>query len=231
MGGHEGLSDGIRDALALDGDVQAIKRYYEGWADDYDEDVGAERYALPDEVARLLDQLVRQDAGEPIDGLTIDPGPPDPSILDVGCGTGLIGVRLTHSGYRTIDGVDLSPAMTERAATRGCYRNLRSGVDITAPLPDDLLAAADIVIVGGVFTVGHVPPSALAAVAAMTRPGGLLLVTTRVQYYEETDYQAVSDRLEADGTLSLLTVNRDRPYTLDSDGHFWAYLVNRPPEI
>lgn len=225
MGDPEALSDGIRDALALDGDVDAIQRYYEDWADDYDNDVGAEQYDLPDEVARLLDQIVRQDAGEPIDGLTIDPAPPNPAILDVGCGTGLIGVRLGQAGYSTIDGIDLSPAMIERARARGCYQNLASGIDITAPLPDDLVGAHDIVVIGGVFTVGHVPPSALSAVAAMVRPGGLLLMTTRKQYYDETDYQSVSDQLEADGTVKLLRVNRDMPYTLDSSGHYWAYLV------
>lgn len=225
MGDPEALSDGIRDALALNGDVDSIRHYYEDWADDYDTDVGADQYDLPDEVARLLDQIVRQDAGEPIDGLTISPGPPDPTILDVGCGTGLIGVRLSQAGYGTIDGIDLSPAMIERAAARGCYRNLASGVDITAPLPQHLVGAHDIVIVGGVFTVGHVPPSALAAVAAMVRPGGLLLMTTRKQYYDQTNYQETSDQLESSGTLQLLRVNRDRPYTLDSAGHYWAYLV------
>jgi predicted TPR repeat methyltransferase len=225
MGDPEALSDGIRDALALDGNVDAIQRYYEDWADDYDNDVGAEQYDLPNEVARLLDQIVRQDTDEPIDRLTINPGPPNPTILDVGCGTGLIGVRLSEVGYQTIDGIDLSPAMTERAALRGCYNNLTSGVDITAPLPDQLVGAHDIVVVGGVFTVGHVPPSALAAVAAMVRPGGLLLMTTRKQYYDDTDYQIVSDQLEADGVLQTLRVNRDMPYTLDSTGHYWAHLV------
>lgn len=223
--GQQDPTDGIRDALSLDGDVTAIRDYYEGWADEYDKDVGAEQYALPDEVVRLLDQITRQDADEPIDGLAIDPGPPNPTILDVGCGTGLIGVRLANAGYQNINGVDLSPAMTKVAAGRGCYTDIRSGIDITTPLPTDLIGNHDIVVVGGVFTVGHVPPSALRAVASMVRPGGLLLMTTRKQYYDETGYQAVSDQLEAAGMLQTLRTNRDMPYTLDSVGHYWAYLV------
>lgn len=219
------ISDGIRAALDLDGDVDTIRQYYEGWAADYDRDVGAEQYALPGQVAGLLDDVVRQDAGEPIDGLTINPAPPDPAILDVACGTGLVGQRLHDRGYRNIDGVDLSPAMAERAEARGCYRQVLSGVDITAPLPRELVGHHDIVVVGGLFTVGHVPPSALRAVTSMVRPGGLLLVTTRVRYYEEADYQATSQELVAEGRLRPITSRRDAPYTADSSGHYWAYLV------
>ena len=226
MADPDALSDGIRDALALDGDVAAIRRYYDGWADNYDADVGADQYALPDQIAQLLAAVVTQDGNEPIHGLTIQPGPPDPAIADVGCGTGLIGARLHGAGYRTIDGLDLSPAMIEQAKDRGCYRRLQGEVDITKPLAPNLVGTYDIVIVGGVFTVGHVPPTALATVASLARPGGLLLVTTRTQYYDETNYQAVSDQLETDRTVQLITVHRDRPYTLDSVGHYWAYLVS-----
>lgn len=60
----------------------------------------------------------------------------------------------------------------------------------------------------------------------MARPGGLAIVTTRRRYYDQTDFQAESDRLEAEGLLQLLRVHRDAPYTLDSTGHYWAYLVN-----
>ncbi len=221
----QALDPALDAAMSLDGDVTALRRYYDSWAPAYDADVGEDQYDLPDQVAELLDQITTEHRNEPVDGLRVDPAPPAPEILDVGCGTGLIGMRLAQVGYRTIDGIDLSPAMTELAATRGCYRSLRSGIDITAPLPDELVARYDIVVVGGVFTVGHVPPSALAAIAAMTRPGGLAIVTTRHRYYEETDYQAESDRLEAARVVKLLRCNRDAPYTLDSRGHYWAYLV------
>ena len=179
-------------------------------------------------MAALLAEVVAGAGAGPVAGLAIDPAPPAATILDVGCGTGLIGQRLHRAGYRAIDGIDLSPAMVERAARRGCYRRLAGGIDITAPLPDDLIGRHDIVIAGGVFTVGHVPPSTLAAVATMSRPGGLLLVTTRRRYLDETDYQGVSDRLEAEGALRLLAVARDAPYTLDSTGHYWAYAVAGP---
>lgn len=225
MGDYEPIDPAVDAAMSMEGDVDALRDYYDSWAGSYDDDLGRERYELTDQVARLLAEVVAMDRGEPIDGLTVDPGSPDASVLDVGCGTGLIGARLAADGYTTIDGIDLSEAMVEVAAARGCYRELRAGIDITAPLPSDLVGAHDVVCVGGVFTVGHVPPSALAAVAAMTRLGGLLIVTTRKAYHDETDYRAEVDRLTADGVLELLHANMDAPYTLDSPGHYWAYLV------
>ncbi len=219
------LDPALDAAMSLDGDVERLRDHYDRWAEAYDRDVGADEYALPEQLALLLSQIVAQDLEEPIDGLTVDPGPPSPAIVDVGCGTGLIGQRLAAAGYETIDGLDLSAAMIQQAAARRCYRELRSEIDITEPLPADLVGRYDILVIGGVFTVGHVPPSALGTVAGLVRPGGLAIVTTRLKYYRETDYQAESDRLEAAGVLQLLRCNRDAPYTLDSHGHYWAYAV------
>lgn len=153
-------------------------------------------------------------------GETDDYEPRDPAI-------GLIGLRLAADGYRTIDGIDLSPAMIEQTTVRGCYRRLTGDVDITAPLPNDLPTNYDIVIAGGLFTVGHIEPEALETVASFARPGGLAIITTRLRYYTETAYQAVSDRLQSAVRLQLLRRNAGTPYTLDSPGHYWAYLVNR----
>lgn len=223
--GQEPIDPAIEAAMRLDGDVEALQRYYQDWADTYETDVGAERYALPDQVAILLRLVVDRHRDQPIDGLTSDPGAPDAPVMDAGCGTGLVGARLWADGYRVIDGVDLSPAMMEQAAERGCYRMLRGGVDLTAPLPSELIGGYDIVCVGGLFTVGHLAPETLGNVAQLARPGGLLLTTTRRQYHEESGYVEVSAGLEARGRLRLIQRTVDAPYTLDSPGDYWAYVV------
>jgi predicted TPR repeat methyltransferase len=48
----------------------------------------------------------------------------DGLALDVGCGTGLVGVELSKHGFPRLDGLDLSEAMMAQAERRGVYRRL-----------------------------------------------------------------------------------------------------------
>jgi predicted TPR repeat methyltransferase len=73
----------------------------------------------------------------------------DLSILDLGCGTGLAGVAFKPMAAR-LDGVDLSPAMIEKARALGIYNELIVG-DIETGLAAftrqyDLILAADTVV-------------------------------------------------------------------------------------
>ena len=86
--------------------------------------------------------------------------------------------------------------------------------------------SADIVTVGGVFTVGHVAPTALGVMASLVRSGGLLVVSTRRTYLEQTNFREVVGTLVGDGTLRLLIHFEDAPYTMDSTGDYWAFQVN-----
>lgn len=48
-------------------------------------------------------------------------------ILDLGCGTGLIGSWFKDYGRRIV-GVDISSVMLDMATKKGCYHELRKGV-------------------------------------------------------------------------------------------------------
>lgn len=96
------------------------------------------------------------------------------SALDVGCGVGLTDAFLAPQ-FRSLSGVDMSPAMIERA------REANPGVDYTAydgsalPYED---ATFDVVFT--ICVLHHVPPSSWESFAdellRVTRPGGLLIV-------------------------------------------------------
>jgi predicted TPR repeat methyltransferase len=69
------------------------------------------------------------------------------TILDLGCGTGLAGVAFADLAAR-LHGIDLSPAMIEKARTREIYNDL-AVTDIEAVLPTntyDLVIAADTLV-------------------------------------------------------------------------------------
>lgn len=218
----EKMTESMREVMSLQGDRDKLRDYYDRWADNYDADVADHGYGLPESMVSTLSDAVA----------AVGPGAdqfgPNCDILDAGCGTGLVGAALSAAGYRTIDGIDLSSEMVSLARKRGVYRRLEAGIDLTAQPPGHLLQAADIVTVGGVFTVGHVPPSALRTIARLARPGGLLIVSTRPAYQAETGFDDVSGSLVVEGVLTLLVHNRGLPYTMDSNGDYWAYRVAGP---
>ena len=208
----------IAEALELGGDGERILAYYEEWAEKYDLDVGA----LGDEY-QAVSTMVSFFTGLDLDAFGVSG--PGITILDAGCGTGLVGVSLAAAGYTTIDGVDLSPAMVEQARRRGVYRELIGGFDLSDPPGERWRDQADVVFVCGVFTIGHAPPELVASCADFVRPGGLLVITTRKAYYDESDYQIHVEGLADEGRLRIVASLLDAPYTADSLGHFFAYEV------
>ncbi len=98
----------------------------------------------------------------------------DLTVLDAGCGTGLLAPWLKPYAAR-LDGVDVSAGMVEQAKARGLYDGLEVA-ELTALLADrpgsyDLVAAGDVLPY-----FGDLAP-VLAAVAGALRPGGRLAGT------------------------------------------------------
>ncbi len=100
-----------------------------------------------------------------------------PSMLDLGCGTGLGGAAFRPFVERLV-GVDLSPAMVAQAATKGQYDRL-----VTADLKDFLAAEAGnaakyhFVSAADVFVYVNDLNPILAAIARVLAPGGLFAFT------------------------------------------------------
>jgi predicted TPR repeat methyltransferase len=95
------------------------------------------------------------------------------SVLELGCGTGLFG-QLVRPWARYLEGIDLSPAMVERARQRGAYDRLDTA-EITAWLARqpsheyDVIAACDTLIYFGDLrqvlrsAAGHLAPAGILA--------------------------------------------------------------------
>ncbi len=210
------MTESMRAAMSLDGEIHRLRDFYDGWAGTYDDDVASHGYGLPEVmVAAVL-------AACELTGRTV---PGEARVLDAGCGTGLVGVRLHAAGFHDLHGADLSVEMVERARERGVYRSLTAAVDLTEPAPADAAASFDVVAAGGVFTIGHAPPSALDTVATYCRPGGVIAVSTRAAYQADTGFTATQGALVESGRLSPLLHWPDRPYTMDSTGDYWAWQV------
>lgn len=161
---------------AADAPAQApeayVRKLFDQYADGFDHDlVEVLGYRAP---ALLADAITK----------TIAPGPFD--VLDLGCGTGLMGAALAERGLtrpgKRLVGVDLSPRMVEKTLARRhddqspLYSGAEAG-DLLAVLKRenaawDVIAAADVfVYLGDLDTV-------FAAAAQALRAGGALAFTT-----------------------------------------------------
>ena len=150
------------------GDTAAqLKSIYASWANTYDDDNDnkLKTVSQPVTVTMLARHCTDLDA----------------QILDVGCGTGLVGQHLAAAGFTTFDGTDLSPEMLAHAEPRG-YRNLFT---LTAgqPLPVEN-DAYDIALCVGVFTHGHLGPDGITDILRITKPGGLVCFTVNEGVWE-----------------------------------------------
>ncbi len=92
------------------------------------------------------------------------------TLLDLGCGTGLIGERFA-AGTTTLHGVDLSEKMLAIAARKGCYDALFCA-EISEFLQSSAAAVYDLIIAADVFNyVGH-PGSIFEQAARVVCKGG-----------------------------------------------------------
>jgi SAM-dependent methyltransferase len=96
-------------------------------------------------------------------------------ILDAGCGTGRVALRLTELGFDCV-GVDVDPPMLEVARQRGpqlrWYESDLAALDLADEPPFDLVVAAGNVMP---LLAAGTGPSVMSGLAATLVPGGLLV--------------------------------------------------------
>ncbi|XP_051017300.1 methyltransferase-like protein 27 [Acomys russatus] len=181
-----GASHGITD-------LACKLRFYDDWAPEYDQDVAALKYQAP----RL--------AVDCLSGTLLGPSP-ETLILDVACGTGLVAVELQARGFLQVQGVDGSPEMLKEAQARGLYQHLSLCTLGQEPLPSPE-GTFDAVIIVGALSEGQVPCSAIPELLRVTKPGGLVCLTTRTNPsnlpYKEA-LEAAFDSLEQAGVWERL---------------------------
>jgi len=78
------------------------------------------------------------------------------SMIDIGCGTGLVGQTLKTLGYRYIDGIDFSEEILNVARPKGIYGKLVSG-DLMKKTVIETNAYQAAVCTGS-FAPGHLGP-------------------------------------------------------------------------
>ncbi len=160
----------------------ALATIYDDWALSYDKDLTAFGYRYPAVAAGLI-------------GRYIEIG--DGTILDAGCGTGLLGEILSYLGYGNLAGIDLSEGMLKQAAAKSVYDSLQiMALGNALNFSDDHFRA---VICFGVLTAGHAPPESLDEMIRITKPGGHVIFSLSDLVYEPLGFKDKLAALEAAG--------------------------------
>ena len=201
--------------------MQTHQERYDNWASNYNQDVAARNYDGPEYIVGYLMEIVN--SGK----VSIDPTNPDFKVIDVGCGSGLVGKALQEEGFRHIDGTDLSQGMIVEAHKTGAYQTLIGWQDLNHPLPFFLHGQYDLTVCCGVFALDFVEPQSLKWLAQVTKPGGIIVMSTKTTYYNTYDFEGYYKQLQSEGKINLVDCRMDQPYLgTEADGHYWIFSVN-----
>lgn len=139
-------------------DEEYVRKLFDQYADKFDRHLQASlNYSVPQDIVAGLREFECR------------PAPWD--ALDLGCGTGLVGVEIAAHTRRLI-GVDLSPRMIETARRHNVYTelklaNLSDLLNKEPPASHDVITAADVLIYVGKLD------SVVEAISRALRPEGM----------------------------------------------------------
>ena len=182
-------------------DPREVAARYDDWAESYDADLASWSYEAPAVVAETI--VTRQ--------------PDARSVVDVGCGTGLVGKELRARGCAArITGLDISRTSLQVARRTGAYDTLVPA-DLRQPLDveDD---SVDVLVCAGVMTYLPDVEAVWREFARVVRSEGLVVVTQREDLWGPRSCQDVIDRLTADGLWTPLDISGPAPYLPQAGG-------------
>ena len=143
-------------------------------------------------------------------------------IIDVGCGTGLVGEKLKAKDFIYFDGLDISKDMLSIAKSRG-YRNLFLGsLNKQLPVLDDAYDAAMCI---GVFTHGHVSSDGFNELCRIVKPGGYVCFTINEGVFEEYGFKDMIAEFQLTNTWEVISLYKDDYMTLENVKGYYCLAV------
>jgi predicted TPR repeat methyltransferase len=155
-----------------------IKEHYDNEASHYDQIYLNLGYHDPLQCALLADKHLPKENRD------------EAEILDMGCGTGLVGAYLKEKGgFTKIVGVDASSGMLSESDKKGVYHELKElflGTPDT--FPDELRNRFSAITAAGILAEGHLGPDVFDEMVLALKHGGYAIFTTRTMYLTKYRY-------------------------------------------
>ncbi|XP_018416737.1 PREDICTED: Williams-Beuren syndrome chromosomal region 27 protein [Nanorana parkeri] len=190
-------------------------QFYNEWATQYEEDVSVLEYKAPQLAAAALASVCTKNQDSTL-------------LLDVACGTGLVAEELQRFGFTLFHGLDGSTRMLQVAKNKQLYQELKQCMLGLDPLPFDA-EKYDAVIIVGALSDGQVPVSVILELIRVTKPGGLVCLTTRSNVSNlkyKADLEEVMSAMQSKGLWEQVSVQEveqwekavsEKEVTLESD--------------
>ncbi|CAI2379159.1 unnamed protein product [Moneuplotes crassus] len=124
----------------------------------------------------------------------------DEEIFDMGCGTGLVGLKLKEKGYTNVVGVDASEKMLDQAKEKDSYTDLEElflGTPDT--FPEKYRERFVALTAAGILAEGHLGNEVFDEMVLALKQGGYAIFTTREEYLTKYNYQEKMDALVEEG--------------------------------
>ena len=126
-------------------------------------------------------------------------------IIDVGCGTGLVGVELGKAGFSNFDGIDISQEMIDIAKQRGYSKLFIGSLNVSLPCENNEYDSALCVVV---FTHGHVGSNRLDELVRIVKPGGIICFTVNEGVYDSYGFDSKIKNLESTNIWKILEIRK-----------------------
>lgn len=172
-------------------DKEKAKTHFDYIASNYEGMYLKMGYPDPKFVAKFVCKIAKQDGKNPSDC----------KIIDMGCGTGLIGKYLAPKGFKNIVGLDISPNMLEEASVKAVYSELHEYTLGDVPngpdeFPQQFKNKHDFCVCAGVINNNHMEYTLFEEMLLSVKKGGYVVFAARFSYMGLYWYDKVIKEME-----------------------------------
>ena len=147
------------------------------------------------------------------------------NIIDIGCGTGLVGEELKSSGFLNIWGLDVSSKMIAIAKKKKVYREFYQkkieNLDGIISKPFEALICV------GSFGLGHIGPESLKLLVKLVEKNSLIIIFMNAEPFNLENYMGYIEDLKKQSLINIVDIQDHNYMTkLDRPGKLLIFRRN-----
>ena len=147
------------------------------------------------------------------------------NIIDIGCGTGLVGESLKSSGFLNISGLDVSSKMIAIAKKKQIYREFYQKK--IENLEGIISKPFEALICVGSFGLGHIGPESLELLVKLVKKNSLIIIFMNAEPFNLENYMDYIEDLKKQNLINIVDIQDHNYMTkLDRPGKLLIFRRN-----